>query len=199
MRRKRRRYKKVQTPQVKARECVETKEGNPSGEGAGGWGGKRRYKKSEEDATPRHVGDRESTCQRNRYLQERERRPSRTPATTVAHAPVPHASVRPAPRSHTTILTCPGSNTCTVDKLLSCFNSQILSPSCLKAVVILRPGVAHVPGGHEPSTSMYLIGLGTSAWPVVAKSPHPTCTSLNPPTVRGPMMAMSQVPHMYLK
>ena len=31
--------------------------------------------------------------------------PSSTAATTVAHAPVPHARVAPAPRSHTCILT----------------------------------------------------------------------------------------------
>mmetsp|Transcript_45097 Transcript_45097/g.143621 ORF Transcript_45097/g.143621 Transcript_45097/m.143621 type:complete len:211 (-) Transcript_45097:335-967(-) len=33
--------------------------------------------------------------------QMRSTRPSRTPATTVAHAPVPQARVAPAPRSHT--------------------------------------------------------------------------------------------------
>ncbi len=34
------------------------------------------------------------------------RSPAHSPATTVAQAPVPHASVGPAPRSHTTMRTC---------------------------------------------------------------------------------------------
>jgi len=42
----------------------------------------------------------------------RSTRPSSTPATTVAHAPVPQASVRPAPRSHTTMRTWLRLNTC---------------------------------------------------------------------------------------
>jgi hypothetical protein len=45
-------------------------------------------------------------------LQVRSTRPSSTPATTVAHAPVPQASVRPAPRSHTTMRTWLRLNTC---------------------------------------------------------------------------------------
>ena len=47
-------------------------------------------------------------------LAERSVLPSRTPATTTAHAPVPHASVRPAPLSHTDIRTCSLLSTCGV-------------------------------------------------------------------------------------
>ncbi len=48
----------------------------------------------------------------HQHLQLRSMRPSKTPATTRAHAPVPHARVAPAPRSHTLIFTWDLLNTC---------------------------------------------------------------------------------------
>ena len=50
---------------------------------------------------------------RQAHLQLRSVRPSSTPATTVAHAPVPQARVAPAPRSQTAIFTCCLLTTCT--------------------------------------------------------------------------------------
>ena len=58
--------------------------------------------------------------------------PSRTPATTVAHAPVPQASVGPAPLSQTRILQCEGLRTWTNSTLVlagktgdfSCFGGR---------------------------------------------------------------------------
>ena len=49
--------------------------------------------------------DRSSGLEGYHHLHLRSMRPSNTPATTRAHAPVPHASVAPAPRSHTLIFT----------------------------------------------------------------------------------------------
>mmetsp|Transcript_9010 Transcript_9010/g.20474 ORF Transcript_9010/g.20474 Transcript_9010/m.20474 type:complete len:211 (+) Transcript_9010:81-713(+) len=49
----------------------------------------------------RHSMDRVPPGRRTSHT--RSQTPSSTPATTVAHAPVPHASVGPAPRSYTTM------------------------------------------------------------------------------------------------
>ena len=50
-------------------------------------------------------------------------RPSSTPATTVAQAPVPHARVMPAPRSHTRMRTRSGASTSTNSVLVRAGNT----------------------------------------------------------------------------
>jgi LAO/AO transport system kinase len=70
-----------------------------------------------------------------------------TPATTMAHAPVPHASVAPAPRSHTRARTQFGASTCATDTFTRSGNSGACSncgPERLQ-----RKGVHRVDEQHE--------------------------------------------------